>query len=139
MHKQVVSLFNELGHGMRNLVTKVKFASSHSGYDTDFIVTPNKMLEHWLWNVEEIRSLSRHYSYLSPSYEAAWRSSIRHPSNDDSDANTSTGQPPEKLPELLAEGLVSSRFSLEAVENLRLVARSRFALLVHNQNSQRRA
>lgn len=126
-HKEVISLFNELGHGVRNLVTKVKFASSHSGYDTDFIVTPSKMLEHWFWDVKQIRSLSKHYSYLSPSYAAAWKSKAD---------NNSSQQPPEKLPESLATGLVSSRFSLEVIENLKLIARSRFALTVHDQTSR---
>jgi metallopeptidase MepB len=114
-HSEVVSLFNELGHAVRNLLTRVKFASSHSGYDTDFIVTPSKMLEHFLWDPRQIHWLSRHYSYLA-----------------DQPSEKQRGKP-EKMPDTLVKSLVSSRFSLGAIDTLQQAARSRFALTVHNQ------
>lgn len=124
-HKEVVPLFNGLGHGLRNLLTKVRFASSHGGYDTDFIVTPSKMLEHFLWDPQQIHWLSRHYSHLSPSYAASWVS-----------ISDSDQKPAEKMPEALIKSLISSRFSLGALDVLQQVAKSRYALTVHDQEAR---
>ncbi|KAE9368858.1 thimet oligopeptidase [Stipitochalara longipes BDJ] len=72
--RNIKTAFHELGHGIHDLI-------------------PSKMLENWCWDPSILHTLSRHYSYLSPEYKAAWQAE-----------NPKAMQPPEKAPlELLKE------------------------------------
>ncbi|EFW99035.1 metallopeptidase [Grosmannia clavigera kw1407] len=124
-HAEVVSLFHELGHSFRNLTTKTRFAASHGGYDTDFIETPSKLLDNFFWSAGPLRDLGKHYSYLSPEYEALWEA-------ENAGGQDGHRRPPETLPEATIDSLVSSRYQCNAIETMRQVALAMFALRVHN-------
>ena len=128
-HAQVVSLFHELGHGFRNIVTKTRFAACHGGYDTDFIETPSKLLDHWFWSEEPLQRLARHYSYVSPSCQTLWEEiNARRESPND--------RPPERMTQTMIASLLSSRYQYEVVEKLRQVALAMFSLNVHNPHTR---
>lgn len=62
-HEEVTTLFHELGHGIHDLLSKVKYASLHgpSGVSWDFVEAPSQMLEYWTWDLNELKFLSKHY------------------------------------------------------------------------------
>ncbi|KAJ6004766.1 metallopeptidase [Penicillium herquei] len=65
-HRQVVTLFHELGHTIHYLVGQTRFASTYgTSTSFDFVEIPSKMLEHWCWTPSVLHSLSRHYTYTS--------------------------------------------------------------------------
>ncbi|KAJ5653737.1 hypothetical protein N7490_000740 [Penicillium lividum] len=65
-HRQIVTLFHELGHTIHYLVGQTRFASTYgTGTSHDFVEIPSKMLENWCWTPSVLHSLSRHYTYTS--------------------------------------------------------------------------
>jgi metallopeptidase MepB len=77
-------LFHELGHGIHDLVAKTQYARFHSTMTViDFGEAPSQMLENWCWTPKTLKSLSKHYSTLSPEYFKAWEEESKgepHPS-----------------------------------------------------------
>jgi metallopeptidase MepB len=61
-HREVITLFHELGHGIHDLVSKKIYPCFH-GTNTviDFGEAPSQMLEHWCWEPSALKSLSSHY------------------------------------------------------------------------------
>ncbi|WPH04187.1 Hypothetical protein R9X50_00707500 [Acrodontium crateriforme] len=98
-HNNVVLLFHELGHAMHDLVAETKFARFHGASCGDFNEVPSQMLEEWCWEPETLRSLSHHYSNLSPEYKAAWLKEVK--------SKGAAGEiaSPDTLPEHLIENL----------------------------------
>lgn len=60
---QVRQLFHELGHLLHCLFTNVKHAGLHF-VDRDFVEAPSLMYEQFFWNVDNVKTLSHHYSHL---------------------------------------------------------------------------
>jgi metallopeptidase MepB len=61
-HKEVVTLFHELGHGMHDLVSRTTYSRFHGILVVrDFIEAPSQMLENWCWIPSCLRSFSSHY------------------------------------------------------------------------------
>ncbi|KAF2763187.1 hypothetical protein EJ05DRAFT_496014 [Pseudovirgaria hyperparasitica] len=123
-HDEVVTLFHELGHGIHDLVSKTKYSRFH-GTSTvrDFVEAPSQMLENWCWTPSQLRSLSRHYSYLSPAYAEEYASS-----------NQNT-KPEEHIPDALINSLINTKHVNDALFNLRQLHFGIFDMTVHTPES----
>lgn len=124
-HDEVVTLFHELGHGIHDLVSKTTYSRFH-GTNTvrDFVEAPSQMLENWCWTPSQLKALSRHYSSLSPEYEAAWREQAK-----------GEEKPGEKLPDEMIENLIKTKHVNDALFNLRQLHFGIFDMTVHEPSS----
>jgi metallopeptidase MepB len=123
-HDEVVTLFHELGHGIHDLVSRTIYSRFH-GTSTvrDFVEAPSQMLENWCWTPSQIKSLSKHWSYLSPDYKAAWEAS-------------GEAQPAsESMPDELIDSIVKTRHVNDALFNLRQLHFGIFDMTVHEPSS----
>jgi metallopeptidase MepB len=120
-HDEVVTLFHELGHGIHDLVSRTTYSRFH-GTNTvrDFVEAPSQMLENWCWTPSQLRSLSHHYSHLSPDYEAAYKES-----------SGEAKKPAEKIPHDLISNLISTKHVNDALFNLRQLHFGTFDMMVH--------
>lgn len=121
-HDEVVTLFHELGHGIHDLVSRTIYSRFH-GTSTvrDFVEAPSQMLENWCWTPSQIKSLSKHWSHLSPEYTQAWKHS----------AKEGEKQPPASMPDDLIQSIVSTRHVNDALFNLRQLHFGIFDMTVH--------
>lgn len=124
-HDEVVTLFHELGHGIHDLVSKTTYSRFH-GTNTvrDFVEAPSQMLENWCWTPSQLRSLSHHYSHLSPEYEAAYK-----------EASGADQKPAEQIPNSLIANLISTKHVNDALFNLRQLHFGMFDMTVHEPKS----
>lgn len=125
-HGELTTLFHELGHGIHDLVSRTTYSRFH-GTNTvrDFVEAPSQMLENWCWTPSQLRSLSHHYSYLSPEYKAAYLES----------AGSDKKQPSERIPESLIAKLISTKHVNDALFNLRQLHFGTFDMAVHEPAS----
>ena len=125
-HDEVVTLFHELGHGIHDLVSRTIYSRFH-GTSTvrDFVEAPSQMLENWCWTPSQLKSLSKHWSYLSHEYTAAWKES----------AKDSETQPSEDMSEDLINSIISTRHVNAALFNLRQLHFGIFDMTVHEPDS----
>lgn len=116
-----MTLFHELGHGIHDLVSKTIYSRFH-GTNTvrDFVEAPSQMLENWCWTPSQLRSLSQHYSTLSPEYLVAWKESA-----------DGKPQPPAKIPDELINNLIRTKHVNDALFNLRQLHFGIFDMTVH--------
>jgi metallopeptidase MepB len=118
-------LFHELGHGIHDLVSKTRFARFHGTMTViDFGEAPSQMLENWCWTPSTLKSLSRHYSTLSPEYLKSWEEYAK-----------GEPQPPEKIPDEMIESLIRAKHVNGALHHLRVLQLSMFDMLVHQPES----
>jgi len=119
-------LFHELGHGIHDLVAKTKFARFHGTMTViDFGEAPSQMLENWCWQPKPLKSLSKHYSYLSHEYFEAWQEQAK-----------GEPQPPEQIPDEMIESLIGARHrSFGALFYLSLLHMGIFDMMVHEPAS----
>ncbi|OQO05510.1 hypothetical protein B0A48_09279 [Cryoendolithus antarcticus] len=124
-HDEVVTLFHELGHGIHDLVSRTIYSRFH-GTSTvrDFVEAPSQMLENWCWTPSQIAGLSKHWSYLSDDYAAAYKAS----------ANTDR-LPAEAMPDDLIKSIISTRHINDALFNLRQLHFGMFDMSVHEPKS----
>ncbi|OCL03820.1 hypothetical protein AOQ84DRAFT_391973 [Glonium stellatum] len=124
-HDEVVTLFHELGHGIHDLVSRTIYSRFH-GTSTvrDFVEAPSQMLENWCWTPSQLKSLSHHYSYLTPEYEAAYKET----------AGTSE-VPEERIPDELINNLIKTKHVNDALFNLRQLHFGIFDMTVHEPQS----
>ncbi|KAF1980217.1 zincin [Bimuria novae-zelandiae CBS 107.79] len=124
-HDEVITLFHELGHGIHDLVSKTTYSRFH-GTNTvrDFVEAPSQMLENWCWTPSQLRSLSHHYSHLSPEYEAAYK-----------EASGADKKPAEQIPNSLISNLISTKHVNDALFNLRQLHFGMFDMTVHEPKS----
>ncbi|KAH0562023.1 hypothetical protein GP486_003277 [Trichoglossum hirsutum] len=129
-HDEVVTLFHELGHGIHDLVSRTTYSRFH-GTNTvrDFVEAPSQMLENWCWDPSQLRSLSRHYSYLTIEYANAWKADHPEPSS------AVAENPPEKIPEALVESITKTKHVNDALFNLRQLHFGIFDMTVHEPAS----
>lgn len=120
-HDEVVTLFHELGHGIHDLVAKTIYSRFH-GTNTvrDFVEAPSQMLENWCWTPSQLKSLSRHYSTLSPDYKKAH----------EEQAGDKAG-PEEQIPDELISNLIKTKHVNDALFNLRQLHFGIFDMTVH--------
>jgi metallopeptidase MepB len=124
-HDEVVTLFHELGHGIHDLVSKTTYSRFH-GTNTvrDFVEAPSQMLENWCWTPAQLRSLSNHYSYLSPEYEAAYKES-----------SGESKLPSQQIPHDYIASLINTKHINDALFNLRQLHFGTFDMTVHEPAS----
>ncbi|GAM88336.1 hypothetical protein ANO11243_063690 [Dothideomycetidae sp. 11243] len=124
-HDEVTTLFHELGHGIHDLVGRTRYSYFH-GTSTvrDFVEAPSQMLENWCWTPSQLRALSKHYSYLSEEYKAAW-----------SDTGSNSSQPSESMPDELIDSIIKTRHVNDALFNLRQLHFGIFDMTVHEAKS----
>ncbi|KAJ5080906.1 hypothetical protein N7456_013616 [Penicillium angulare] len=129
-HDEVVTLFHELGHGIHDLVSKTIYSRFH-GTSTvrDFVEAPSQMLENWCWTPSQLRSLSRHYSSLSPEYLAGWQEAQQ------ARGKTATSPPSENIPDDVIENLIRTKHVNDALFNLRQLHFGIFDMTVHEPES----
>jgi metallopeptidase MepB len=121
-HDEVVTLFHELGHGIHDLVSRTVYSRFH-GTNTvrDFVEAPSQMLENWCWTPSQLKSLSKHYSYLSSDYKAAFDAE-----------HGNAAQPPETIPEELIQSIIKTKHVNDALFNLRQLHFGIFDMTVHS-------
>jgi metallopeptidase MepB len=124
-HDEVVTLFHELGHGIHDLVSRTTYSRFH-GTNTvrDFVEAPSQMLENWCWTPSQIKSLSKHWSYLTPEYTEAWKQS-----------SSGKEQPAESMPDALIKSIITTRHINAALFNLRQLHFGMFDMKVHEPSS----
>ncbi|KAF2731687.1 zincin [Polyplosphaeria fusca] len=124
-HDEVVTLFHELGHGIHDLVSRTIYSRFH-GTNTvrDFVEAPSQMLENWCWTPSQLRSLSHHYSYLSPEYAAAYQAS-----------SGESEKPSERIPDELITSIINTKHINDALFNLRQLHFGMFDMAVHEPAS----
>ncbi|KAI9732964.1 MAG: hypothetical protein M1818_007397 [Claussenomyces sp. TS43310] len=125
IHREVVTLFHELGHCIHDLVSKTKYSRFH-GTNTviDFGEAPSQMLENWCWEPSVLKSLSRHYSSLSSEYLKSWEEQAEEKSG-----------PPEKIPDEMIESLIRAKHVNVALSTLNQLHLSIFDMTVHEPES----
>ncbi|MCJ1477254.1 hypothetical protein MMC13_005925 [Lambiella insularis] len=124
-HNEIVLLFHELGHGIHDLVSKTTYARFHGTITAvDFGEAPSQMLENWCWMAPILKSLSRHYSFLSPQYHNSWKEQAH-----------GEAQPPEQIPDDMIEGLTRAKHVNGALYYLRLLHVSIFDMMIHEPAS----
>lgn len=121
-HDEVVTLFHELGHGIHDLVSKTIYSRFH-GTSTvrDFVEAPSQMLENWCWTPSQLKSLSKHYSSISPEYLKGWQEQ----------QTQGAVQPPEQIPDDVIENLIRTKHVNDALFNLRQLHFGIFDMTVH--------
>jgi metallopeptidase MepB len=87
------------------------------------------MLENWCWDPLQLKSLSHHYSYLSPEYANAWKE------NQTEASSVSTEKPAEKMPDELIESITKTKHVNDALFNLRQLHFGTFDMTVHEPAS----
>lgn len=61
-HRDVVTFFHELGHGIHATLGLTKYCRfSGTNVARDFVETPSQLLENWTWDKAQLKQLSRHY------------------------------------------------------------------------------
>ncbi|CAG8075576.1 unnamed protein product [Penicillium olsonii] len=129
-HDEVVTLFHELGHGIHDLVSRTIYSRFH-GTSTvrDFVEAPSQMLENWCWTPSQLRSLSRHYSTLSPEYLSSWQEAQA------SNGKTASEKPSERIPDEIIENLIRTKHVNDALFNLRQLHFGIFDMTIHEPKS----
>jgi len=83
------------------------------------------MLENWCWTPSQLRSLSKHYSYISDAYKKAFE-----------EHSGGKEQPSEILPDSLIDSIVRTRHVNDALFNLRQLHFGIFDMTIHEGESQ---
>lgn len=67
-HHEVVTLFHEFGHCLQHILAKVDYADAASinSVPVDAVEFPSQFMEHWCWQAESLRLLSRHHRSGAP-------------------------------------------------------------------------
>ncbi len=98
----------------------------------DFCEAPSQMLENWCWSPLPLKSLSQHYSTLSPEYFQIWREG-----QGDKDSK------PDKLPEKITDEMIKNLIRTKQVNNaifyLRQLHVGIFDMTVHQPESHEAA
>ena len=82
------------------------------------------MLENWCWTPSQLKSLSHHYSYLSPEYEVAYK-----------ETPGALEVPEERIPDDLIKNLIKTKHVNDALFNLRQLHFGIFDMTVHEPKS----
>jgi metallopeptidase MepB len=120
-HDEVVTLFHELGHGIHDLVARTTYSRFHGTATVrDFVEAPSQMLENWCWSRGPLRSLSKHYSYISDEFNAAYI-----------EGSEGKPQPPEQMDDALLDNLFATKHILGSLFNLRQLHFGTFDMAIH--------
>ena len=123
-HREVKSLFHELGHAIHYLVSETKYAM---GFSRDFVEIPSIVLENWIWVPDVLVRLGRHYSLLSAGYREHWETEQQQQGG----GKVSGVEAEAALPRQLAEDLARARTVNGAHDMLHQVQLALFDLTIH--------
>lgn len=105
-HREVETFFHEFGHVMHGTLTTAPYASqSGTSVARDFVESPSQMLEHWIWESETIRMMSKHFR---------------------------TG---EKIPENILGSLIKAKYHMSAFFYIRQIVFALFDYRLHTEEA----
>lgn len=126
-------LFHELGHGIHDLVGKTKYARYHGTMTVDdFCEAPSQLLENWCWSPLPLKSLSQHYSTLSPEYFQVWM-------DGQEDKDAIVGSLPDNITDEMIKNLIRTKRVNTALFYLRQLHVGIFDMTVHQPESHEAA
>lgn len=130
--EEVQTIMHELGHGMHQLTSRVKYSRDHGpeGTPPDFFEAPSQMMENFAYVPAVLQRLSRHWSYLSPAAKEAWMKEQN---------NTSAQQPAEKFPEQLANDVRRNKNAWAAIDTLSQLVLAMYDMALHEPKSHKDA
>ncbi|OAA65869.1 metallopeptidase MepB [Niveomyces insectorum RCEF 264] len=125
-HRNVATLFHELGHSIHDLVARTRYARFH-GYAVALELGEGigMMLEHLCYVPAVLRAIGRHYTRVDPAYMEAWVH--EHPSEK---------VPPEQVPEALLAQRIQQRAENTITKLLQWLITAQFDLDVHSPPSR---
>ncbi|GAM90132.1 hypothetical protein ANO11243_081720 [Dothideomycetidae sp. 11243] len=124
-HKEMVTLFHELGHGIHDLFSRTLYVRFHGHRGSaDFNEAPSVMLENWCWLKDQNKQMSCHYTHIDPEYLSRWQ-----------DEHPGESPPSREIPDAILDRLVKSRDLNRGLWFLRQIAFARFDLTIHNPSS----
>ncbi|UNI13952.1 hypothetical protein JDV02_000639 [Purpureocillium takamizusanense] len=115
-HLHMRIIVHEMGHCIHKLVSKTKYALSHS---RDFVEIPSRVMEYLTWQPDFLQSVARHYTCVGN--------------------NTGDGETDGKLPEDMLEALLNSRGNFRASGTMAAIHRAVFDLDIHSPASHEAA
>jgi len=120
-------LLHEFGHGIHDLVSKTRYARFHGpdGCAIDFGEIPSQVLENWCWVPSQLKTLSQHYSTLSPEYLKHWREKT----------GCETAPPPEQMPDEMVDAVIRARHVNKAMFHLNQLHLAAFDLAIYRPGS----
>lgn len=66
-HREMRTLFHELGHGIHSLAGRTRYRAFHgTAVSRDFVEAPSQMLENWCWTPSVLKKISRHWKTDEP-------------------------------------------------------------------------
>jgi len=101
-------IVHEMGHCIHKLVSKTKYALSHS---RDFVEIPSRVMEYLTWQPDVLHSMAKHYTCID---------------------NTGAGANDGKLPPSMLEDLLKSTGSFGASAMMATIQRAVFDLRIHS-------
>ncbi|KAF7187563.1 Saccharolysin [Pseudocercospora fuligena] len=125
---EVQTLLHEAGHGMHHLTSMTKFSRLHGpgGCPIDFVEAPSQMMENFAYSPPVLKMLSKHWSYLSPEFDTAWKKSHKD-------------KPPEKLPDNVIDNILRNKDAYNAYTNLYQVFYASWDMKIHETKSPKAA
>jgi metallopeptidase MepB len=104
-HKQIISLFHELGHGIHDLLSRTQYSVFHGWHSPpDYAEALSIMLENWCWLPGELKQLSCHYTSLSPQLAEKWKTQ-----------NPGKELPRKTIPDDLVGPLTENRYAFRSL------------------------
>jgi metallopeptidase MepB len=104
-HKQIISLFHELGHGIHDLLSRTQYSVFHGWHSPpDYAEALSIMLENWCWLPGELKQLSCHYTALSPQLAERWKAQ-----------NPGKELPTKTIPDELVGPLTENRYAFRSL------------------------
>ncbi|MEY9877598.1 thimet oligopeptidase [Streptacidiphilus sp. MAP12-33] len=100
-HRELITLFHEFGHALHSALSRARHGRYSAETEMDFLEAPSQMLEHWAWDPDVLRRMSRHHL---------------------------TGEP---LPKELLSALLATRTAASGVQTMRLIAYAALDLAFH--------
>jgi metallopeptidase MepB len=124
-HGEIKTLAHELGHAIHSLVQGVQ--GLRRQIPRDFIEIPSITGENWVYLPSLLRQISCHYTYLDPTYLAAWKSD--HP--------TSRTLPPQQAPLNMFKEIVYKRNPKNDLADIQyLLWASQFDFIIHSASEE---
>ena len=125
---EVQTLLHEAGHGMHHLTSMTNFSRLHgpAGCPIDFVEAPSQMMENFAYSPPVLKMLSKHWSYLSPEFDTAWKKSHKE-------------KPPEKLPDTVIDNILRNKDAYNAYTNLYQVFYASWDMKIHEAKTPKAA
>ncbi|ETS77746.1 hypothetical protein PFICI_09808 [Pestalotiopsis fici W106-1] len=129
-HREVATIFHELGHAIHDLLSKTEFVMFHGSnrLPVDAGEMPSMFLENFVWLEDVLAKLSRHYTTLDAKYLEQWRKD-----------NPGKPDPPRSIPAEFVQALSRSRYLNEAQFYCHQLTVSLFDMKLHSMASPEEA